>query len=84
MIKNTTKVVGAYGAGGSFDKSRCYMSVEIMAPEERSEPGPKNSAIANRWTEIVGPIPEALTFRVFADQTLKPVSYTHLTLPTKA
>ena len=71
LIKNTTKVVGAYGAGGSFDKSRCYMSVEIMAPEERSEPGPKNSAIANRWTEIVGPIPEALTFRVFADQTLK-------------
>ena len=71
LIKNVTRVTGAYGSGGSFNKSRCYISLEVMAPEERSEPGPRNSEIANRWTEVVGPIPEAETFRVFSEQTMK-------------
>jgi multidrug efflux pump subunit AcrB len=71
IVRNVARVVGGYGAGGPFDKSRGYLSLEVMAPDERSEPGPRNSEIANRWTEIVGPIPEATTFRVYAEQTLK-------------
>ena len=47
------------------------ISLEVMSPDERSEPGPRNSEIAKRWTDIVGPIPEATTFRVFAEQTLR-------------
>lgn len=71
LVQNVSRVTGAYGAGGSFDKSRGYLSVEVMSPDERSEPGPRNSEIANRWTELIGPIPEATFFRVFAESTLK-------------
>ena len=40
LIKNTTKVVGAYGAGGSFDKSRCYMSCLLYtSPSPRDQRG---------------------------------------------
>ena len=71
LIRNVTCVTGAYGAESGFDKSRGYISLEVMSPDERSEPGPRNSELAKRWTELVGPIPEATTFRVFAEQTLK-------------
>lgn len=46
------------------------MTIEVLDPGERTEPGPRNSQIANRWTELVGPIPEAMTFRIIAEQTL--------------
>jgi len=71
LIRNVSRVTGAYGPGSSFDKSRGYISLEVMDPDERSEPGPRNSRIANRWTEIIGPIPEATSFRIFAEQTLQ-------------
>ncbi len=70
IIQNVSSVSGAGYPGGSFDKSRAYISVEVMAPDQRSEPGPKNSELATRWTEIVGPIPEATRFRVYSEQTL--------------
>ena len=41
-----------------------------MLPSERTEPGPKNSEIAERWTDLIGPIPEATRFRVYAESTL--------------
>jgi multidrug efflux pump subunit AcrB len=70
LIRDVSRVIGGYGAGSSFDKSRGAMAIEVMDPGERSEPGPRNSQIANRWTELVGPIPEAMTFRIIAEQTL--------------
>ena len=70
LIRDVSRVTGGFGAGGSFDKSRGSMAIEVMDPGERSEPGPRNSQIANRWTELVGPIPEAMTFRIIAEQTL--------------
>jgi multidrug efflux pump subunit AcrB len=72
LVLNVSRVIGGYGAGGGFNKSRGAISLEIMDPDDRSEPGPRNSQIANRWTELVGPITEARTFRVFAEQTLQP------------
>ena len=70
LIRNVTATTGAGYHGSSFDKSRCYLSVELMSPDERSEPGPKNSEIANRWMELVGPIPEATRYRIYGDTTL--------------
>jgi multidrug efflux pump subunit AcrB len=71
IIRNVSSVTGAYSPGRSFDKTQAGISLEVMSPDDRTEAGPKNSEIANRWTEIVGPIPEATTFRVFAETTLK-------------
>ena len=72
LIQNMTRVIGGYGFGRRrFDKSVGYVSVEILSPDARSEPGPKNSEIAARWTEVVGEIPEAERLRIYADTTLK-------------
>ncbi len=71
LIRNVSRVVGASSPGRSFDKSRGYLSVEVLSPDERTEPGPRNSEIAERWTELIGPIPEATAFRVYAETTLR-------------
>lgn len=71
LIRNVTRVIGGSDARGGFRKSAGQVSVEIADPSERSEPGPRNAVIANRWTELVGPIPEATFFRIFAEQSFE-------------
>jgi multidrug efflux pump subunit AcrB len=72
LIQNVTRVIGGYGFGRrSFDKSVGYVSVEVLSPDLRSEPGPKNSEIAKRWTDVVGEIPEAKRLRIYSDSSLK-------------
>lgn len=71
IISNVSSVSGAFHPGSGFDKARGYVSVEVVAPEQRTVPGPKNSELAARWTEIIGPIPEAERFRVYSEQTLR-------------
>lgn len=70
IIQNVSREIGSARWNQGFDKSRGYVSIEVMSPEERSEPGPRNNEIAERWTEIVGPIPEARRFRVYAESTM--------------
>lgn len=71
LISNVQQVTGSFNPERHFDKSNGGISIEVMSPDDRTVPGPKNSEIAKRWTEIVGPIPEATTFRIFAESTLK-------------
>ncbi len=71
LILNVRKVIGGYGGGGGYNKSRGYVSMEVLSPDLRSEPGPKNSEIAARWTEIVGDIPEAEQLRIYSESTLR-------------
>ncbi len=69
LIQNVVKVSGASYITRSFDHSRGYVGVEVLPPSLRSEPGPRNSEIATAWHELVGPIPEATTFRIRGEQT---------------
>lgn len=71
LIRNVSSVVGARHIASEYDKSRGYLSVEVTPPDMRSEPGPRNSVIAQRWAELVGPIPEATEFRIRAESTLR-------------
>lgn len=71
LIRNIQRVTGGYSPSRHYDKSEGSISIEVMSPDDRTEPGPKNSRIAERWTELVGKIPEAETFRVFAESTLR-------------
>lgn len=71
LIQNVSRTIGAEYTTRDFEKSKGYISVEIMAPDKRSEPGPRNSEIAARWTELIGPIPEAERFRVYADSNMR-------------
>ena len=70
IIQNVSRQIGSARWNQGFDKSRGYVSIEVMSPDERTEPGPRNSVIAERWTELVGPIPEANRFRVYAESTM--------------
>ncbi len=71
LVRNVALVAGGYGPGGGFDRSRGSVSVEITDPGDRTTPGPRNGEIARRWTELVGPIPEAVTFRILAERSLE-------------
>jgi len=71
LIRNVCRTTGAFVPSRYYDKSHGGVSIEVTSPDDRTELGPKNSDIANRWTEIVGPIPEATTFRIYSEQTLK-------------
>lgn len=71
LVLNVQKVTGAFSAARHFDKSNGGISIEVMSPDDRTEVGPKNSEIAKRWTDIVGDIPEAETFRIYAESTLR-------------
>lgn len=71
LIQNVSRTVGAEYTSRDFEKEKGYISVEIMSPDLRSEPGPRNSEIAERWTDIIGPLPEARRFRVYAESSMK-------------
>lgn len=71
LIRNVSLVAGGYGAGSGFDRSQGAISVEITDPGDRTAPGPRNGDIARRWSELVGPIPEAVTFRIIAERSLE-------------
>lgn len=70
LIRHVSRFTGAsrWNRGSS---STGYISVEVMPPDDRSEPGPKNSEIAARWTEIMGPIPEARRFNVRSESSFR-------------
>jgi len=69
LIVNVLKVSGARWVSSSFDKSRGVAVVELLPPSLRSAPGPRNSEIVKRWTEIVGPIPGARSFVIRGEDT---------------
>ncbi len=69
LIKNILTVSGARHIQSSYDKSRGYVAVEVIPPSLRTEPGPRNAAIAKRWGELVGPIPEARYFRIRGEES---------------
>ncbi|TWT34406.1 Swarming motility protein SwrC [Blastopirellula retiformator] len=70
LVRNISKLVGAARIHRDFDKSRGSISFEVLAPSLRSADGPKNSDLAARWNELVGPIPEATEFRIRSDSSI--------------
>ena len=71
IVQNISKLVGASRLHREFDKSRGAIRFEVLQPSLRTEPGPKNSELVARWSEIVGPIPEATEFRIRADSSIR-------------
>ena len=71
IVQNISKLVGASRLHRDFDKSRGAIRFEVLQPSLRTEPGPKNSELVERWSELVGPIPEASEFRIRADSSIR-------------
>jgi len=70
LIRDMVSSVGGWiGRPGDFDPSQGYVSVSVLDPGFRSEPGPKNSAVANRWLELVGKMPDVEDLRISGDRS---------------
>lgn len=70
LICNVQSTVGGSSPGRHFEKSTGGISVEVLSPDERSVPGPKNSEIAKAWTDLIGKIPEARRFNVYSESSM--------------
>lgn len=70
LVQDVSKLVGAARIHRDFNKSRGAISFEVLSPSHRTAPGPRNSELAERWSELVGPIPEATEFQIRADSSI--------------
>ncbi|MEM7010475.1 MAG: efflux RND transporter permease subunit [Verrucomicrobiota bacterium] len=71
LIRCISVITGGTNRSRGYIPSQGLVQVEVVAPDLRSEPGPKNSVILARWTELIGKIPEATKFRTWSETTLK-------------
>lgn len=70
LVRNVSKLVGGARIHQEFDKSRGAITFEVLAPSLRSSTGPRNSDLAARWNELIGPIPEAVEFRIRSESSI--------------
>ena len=68
LIEDVLTSTGGWTGRDHVDPREGFVVVSIVDPGLRSEPGPKNSEIAARWTELVGEIPGAQSFWVSGDR----------------
>lgn len=68
LIEDVLTSTGGWSGWDGVDPRQGFVVLAVTDPGLRSEPGPKNSVIAKRWTEIVGELPDAQTFTVFSDR----------------
>ena len=68
LIGDIVTSSGGWTGRPGVDPRTGYVTIAVTDPGERSEPGPKNSVIAKRWTELVGEMPEVQSFWVSGDR----------------
>ena len=68
LIEDVLTSTGGWPARPGARSREGFVVISITDPGLRSEPGPKNSDIAKRWTELVGPIPDAQSFWISGEQ----------------
>lgn len=69
LVTNILTSTGGWSGTNSIDVKQGYVIVEVLDSALRaSQPGPRSSAIAQRWTQLCGPIEEAQSFWISADR----------------
>lgn len=68
VITDVLTTSGGWSGGNNIDPETGFVVIGITDPGKRSEPGPKNSEIAARWTELVGEMTDVRSFFVSGDQ----------------
>ncbi|MEP4808495.1 MAG: efflux RND transporter permease subunit, partial [Luteolibacter sp.] len=68
VITDILTTSGGWSGRNSIDPETGFVVIGITDPGKRSEPGPKNSDIAARWTELVGEMPDVRSFYISGDQ----------------
>jgi multidrug efflux pump subunit AcrB len=68
LISDVVTSSGGWTGRPGVDPRTGYVTIAVTDPGERSEPGPKNSVIAKRWTELVGDMPDVQSFWISGDR----------------
>ncbi len=68
LIGDVVTSSGGWSGKPHVDPRTGFVTISVTDPGFRSEPGPKNSEIAKRWTEIVGEMPEVESFWISGDR----------------
>jgi multidrug efflux pump subunit AcrB len=68
LVNHVLTSAGGFPHRNIIDTRTGNVIVSITDPADRSEPGPRNSEIAERWTELVGEMPEVQDFWISGDR----------------
>lgn len=68
LIRDVVTASGGWVGRPGLDPRQGFVTVNILDPGLRSEPGPKNSEIARRWLELVGHLPDVENLRISGDR----------------
>ena len=68
LIGDIVTSSGGWAGRPGVDPRTGFVTIAVTDPGFRSEPGPKNSVIAKRWTEIVGEMPDVQSFWISGDR----------------
>ena len=68
LIGDVVTSSGGWAGRPWVDSRMGFVTVAVTDPGFRSEPGPKNSVIAKRWTELVGEMPDVQSFWISGDR----------------
>ncbi|MFD2257548.1 efflux RND transporter permease subunit [Luteolibacter algae] len=68
VINDVLTTSGGWSGNNNAEPEMGFVVIGITDPGKRVEPGPKNSEIAARWTELVGEIPDAQSFYIIGDR----------------
>lgn len=68
LITDTLTSAGGWAGGSGVDPRSGFIVIGVTDPGKRSEPGPRNSEIAERWTELIGEMPDVENFWISGDR----------------
>jgi multidrug efflux pump subunit AcrB len=68
IIGDTVTSSGGWAGRPGVDSRTGYVTISVIDPGFRTVPGPKNSVIAKRWTELVGEMPDVQSFWISGDR----------------
>jgi multidrug efflux pump subunit AcrB len=68
LVNHVLTSAGGFPHRNLIDTRMGNVIVSVTDPANRSVPGPKNSVIAERWTEIVGEMPDVQDFWISGDR----------------
>lgn len=68
LIGDVVTASGGWAGRPGVDPRTGFVTIAVTDPGDRSEPGPKNSEIAKRWTELVGEMPDVQSFWISGDR----------------
>ncbi|MDP4648152.1 MAG: efflux RND transporter permease subunit [Akkermansiaceae bacterium] len=68
VITDVLTTSGGWAGRNNIDPETGFVVIGITDPGKRSEPGPKNSEIAAKWTELVGEMSDVRSFYISGDQ----------------